>query len=108
MTEDRLRELIEAARHDRDLLATLLKAPSVDEAVSAARQAGFQIENQDLEAFLAHPESQLSEAELEVLAGGMPNVEEGFQGRIPTFIACYTHQWMAGCGHTHNNKKGCK
>lgn len=108
MNQDRLKELIQAARHNQGFLDTLLQASSVDEAVSAAKQAGFDIEAQDLESFLAQPQSQLSESELEAIAGGMPNLEEPVEGRIPTFIACYTHQWMAGCGHTHNNKKGCK
>lgn len=70
MSEENLKALAQLVRIDPVLKSRLAAATSVDEALVIAREAGFELEPQDLLSLRAMEMPELSDLELEAIAGG--------------------------------------
>jgi predicted ribosomally synthesized peptide with nif11-like leader len=79
MSEEQLRAFLEAVKADAGLQLKLKGAADIDAAVALAKEAGFVISVEELEA--AAKAVELSEEELESVAGG-------YLGTYDTFTTC--------------------
>ena len=70
MTSDNLNQLLAALRSDPTLKAQLSAATSIEEATAIAKAAGMELTDVDLLAARRLQMPELSDAELEAVAGG--------------------------------------
>ena len=67
MSEEQLKAFLEKVKSDTSLQEKLKAVADVDAAVDIAKETGFSISNEDFE----NAESELSDEELEAVAGGV-------------------------------------
>ena len=82
MSEEQLKAFLEAVKADASLQEKLKAAGDADAVIAIAKAAGFAISADDLK----KAQSEISEEELEGVAGGMASVKEGTC--IPLFSWC--------------------
>ncbi len=71
MSEEQLKALWEAVQADAGLEEKLKSAENLDAAVELAKQAGFDVTKADLLKYQAQQTVELSDEELDNVAGGM-------------------------------------
>jgi predicted ribosomally synthesized peptide with nif11-like leader len=87
MSSDNLNALLETIGSDPSLKAQLLAATSIEEAIAVAHAAGINLEPSDLLAARNIQMPELSDAELEAVAGGA------------------TDKWVGSCNGSCNTDK---
>ncbi len=76
MSEEQLKAFIEKVKADTSLQEKLKAASDADAVVSIAKEEGFSISADDLK----NAQSEISDEELEDVAGGFPNINWGIPG----------------------------
>jgi len=105
MSQEQLKALLARIQEDAEFRSKLSEASSLEAAEAMVKAAGFDVSKDDWLHSLNDGNESLADQDLEAMAGGIAEEDDAAgTGRIPTFIACYTHSWMAGCQHTHNKK----
>lgn len=106
MSQEQLKALLARIQEDAEFRSKLSETSSLEAAEAMVKAAGFDVSKDDWLQSLNDGNQSLADQDLEAMAGGIAEEDDAVGGRIPTFIACYTHSWMAGCRHTHT--KSCK
>lgn len=70
MSEDQLQSLLSKLKEDQDLAQKLKLATDFDQALALIRSAGFEVKKADLLRYQARQTLEMSDAELEGVAGG--------------------------------------
>ena len=87
MSEEQLAALLAKLKNDAGLQDKLKGASDLDAAVALAKEAGFDVSKQDWGKYQAKQSLDLSDAELESVAGGKPNNTKGDSaGECPTGV----------------------
>ena len=84
MSEEQLAGLLAKLKDDAGLQAKLKGAGGLDAAIALAKEAGFDVSKADFERYQANQTVELSDEELESVAGGN---SVGCQRRLCSFIS---------------------
>ena len=101
MSEDQLAALLAKLKDDAELQEKLKGAADIDAAVVIARGAGFDVSKADWLKYQANQTQELSDEELESVAGGCYYATAGSMGK-----AC-AKMSIDVCPDTHWNLKKC-
>ena len=101
MSEEQLAGLLAKLKDDAGLQAKLKGAGGLDAAIALAKEAGFDVSKADLERYQANQTVELSDEELESVAGGCYYATAGSMGK-----AC-AKMSIDVCPDTHWNLKKC-
>jgi predicted ribosomally synthesized peptide with nif11-like leader len=78
MSEEQLKGFLEAVAADAELQEKLKAAADTDAVVEIAKAAGFVIYAEELEALVLQAQAEISEEELQGVAGGKRGRDEGY------------------------------
>ena len=78
MSEEQLKGFLEAVAADAELQEKLKAAADTDAVVEIAKAAGFVISAEELEALVLQAQAEMSDEELQGVAGGDRRVEVGY------------------------------
>ena len=97
MSEEQLAALLAKLKNDAGLQDKLKGASDLDAAVALAKEAGFEVSKQDWGKYQAKQSLDLSDAELESVAGGKANNTKGDSaGECPTGVCKTCDDWNRG------------
>ena len=77
MSEEQLKGFLEAVAADAELQEKLKAATDVEAVVAIAEAAGFVVSAEELEALVLQAQSEISEEELQGVAGGLDTMGTG-------------------------------
>lgn len=93
MSEDHLSALLAQLKNDADLKQKLQAAGDLDAAVAIAQEAGFEVNKADWIRYQAKQTLELSDAELEGMAGGGGWYESKWYLSALAFTGCCGSGW---------------
>jgi predicted ribosomally synthesized peptide with nif11-like leader len=100
MSEEQLSALLAKLKADLGLREKLRGAGDLDAAVAIAKEAGFDVSRADWLRYEAKQTLELSDAELEAVAGGTAKEPEFCEFSYPTQTDLYCNEgrWKTGAG----------
>ena len=94
MSEEQLSALLAKLKDDSGLQEKLKGAPDLDAAVAMAKEAGFDVSKADLLKYQEKQTLELSNEELEGVAGGALRVDEELEGLLGRGSkVCFWNDW---------------
>ncbi len=101
MSEEQLSALLAKLKEDAGLQEKLKGAADLDAAIVLAKEAGFDVSKEDWLKHQAQTNLELSDKELEAVAGGDPMMTDGTDGCTCTLEVC---NWVKPCKNTFNGE----
>jgi predicted ribosomally synthesized peptide with nif11-like leader len=100
MSEEQLAALLAKLKDDAGFQEKLKGAADLDDAVAIAKEAGFDVSRADWLRYQAKQTLELSDAELEAVAGGTAKQPEfcEFSHPTQTDLYCNEGKWNTGAG----------
>ena len=104
MSEEQLNAFLEKVKSDTELQEKLKAAASPEAAIEIAKEAGFLITAEDIQSMPLSNE-ELSDSELEGVAGGRPPGSGSWMGRCCSTAAAHCRETVDGACRSSQNMR---